>query len=38
MTDTNLIVEHIAYNMLPKKPSMGIDIIDKSKIIEYLIF
>ena len=30
---TNLLAGLIAYNLLPKKPSMNIEIIDKSKII-----
>lgn len=30
---TNLFAGLIAYNLLPKKPSMNIEIIDKSKII-----
>ncbi len=29
----NLIAGLIAYNLLPKKPSMNIDIIDKSRLI-----
>jgi hypothetical protein len=33
MTDANLITGLIAYNLLPKKLSMGIDIIDKSRLI-----
>ena len=30
---TNLLAGLIAYNLLPKKPSMNIEIIDKSKLI-----
>ena len=30
---TNLITELIAYNLLPKKPEMSIEIIDKSRVI-----
>ncbi len=30
---SNLIAGLIAYNLLPKKPSLNIDIIDKSRII-----
>jgi len=30
---TNLIAGLIAYNLLPKKPEMNIEIIDKSRII-----
>ena len=30
---TNLLVGLIAYNLLPKKPSMNIEIIDKSRLI-----
>ncbi len=30
---TNLLAGLIAYNLLPKKPSMNIDIIDKSRLI-----
>lgn len=30
---TNLIAGLITYNLLPKKPSMNIEIIDKSRII-----
>ncbi|MCK6143399.1 IS982 family transposase, partial [Prevotella intermedia] len=30
---TNLIAGLIAYNLLPKKPQMNIEIIDKSRII-----
>ena len=30
---SNLIAGLIAYNLLPKKPSMNIDIIDKSRLI-----
>ncbi|MBO5611230.1 MAG: IS982 family transposase, partial [Prevotella sp.] len=30
---TNLIAGLIAYNMLPKKPAMNIEIIDKSRLI-----
>lgn len=30
---TNLVAGLIVYNLLPKKPAMNIDIIDKSKII-----
>ena len=29
---TNLVAGLIAYNLLPKKPSMNIEIIDKSRI------
>ncbi len=29
----NLVTGLIAYNLLPKKPSMNIDIIDKSRLI-----
>lgn len=30
---TNLLAGLIAYNMLPKKPAMNIEIIDKSRLI-----
>ena len=30
---TNLVAGLIAYNLLPKKPSMNIEIIDKSRIL-----
>lgn len=30
---TNLIAGLIAYNLLPKKPSMNLEIIDKSRLI-----
>ncbi|RQE02441.1 IS982 family transposase, partial [Prevotella intermedia] len=30
---TNLIAGLIAYNLLPKKPEMNIEIIDKSRVI-----
>ncbi|MBM6698739.1 IS982 family transposase, partial [Streptococcus alactolyticus] len=30
---SNLIAGLIAYNLLPKKPSLNIDIIDKSRLI-----
>ena len=33
MTDANLITGLIAYHLLPKKQSMGINIIDKSRLI-----
>jgi hypothetical protein len=30
---TNIMAALIAYNLLPKKPSMNIEIIDKSRLI-----
>ena len=30
---SNLVARLIAYNLMPKKPSMNIDIIDKSRLI-----
>ena len=35
---SNLIARLIAYNLLPKKPSLNIDIIDKSRLIAWCFY